>query len=206
MNDLRAFNSSHFVQELTVGPQLPKSPVGLNGVTKFVTGGERRALRPPAQIAHCCSFPAFHLPPPTPAAIQWPSSSTSSRSCPWSTISWTAAWSPATTTRSRSTTRTCSWAPARSRIQVRRLARLCATHRRPRVPSLPLPRAPSPPRLAGVFVKYEFAPVKMVMVESRRTFLQFITSVCAIVGGIFTVAGMLDGCLYTSQRALKKIA
>lgn len=37
------------------------------------------------------------------------------------------------------------------------------------------------------------------MTEERSTFLHFLTSVCAIVGGVFTVAGILDSLLYTGE-------
>lgn len=61
-------------------------------------------------------------------------------------------------------------------------------------------------RPPGVFIKYEFAPVKVHIEEYHRSFLQFFTSVCAIVGGVFTVAGILDRVVLTSQQALKKMA
>jgi len=31
-----------------------------------------------------------------------------------------------------------------------------------------------------------------------------LTGVCAIVGGIFTVAGMIDGVIYRAERSLKR--
>ena len=42
------------------------------------------------------------------------------------------------------------------------------------------------------------------LTEYRHSFTHFLTNVCAIVGGVFTVAGMLDGMLYHSGRVLKK--
>lgn len=42
------------------------------------------------------------------------------------------------------------------------------------------------------------------LTEHRRSLAHFLTGVCAIVGGIFTVAGMIDAILYQSSRALKK--
>ena len=35
-------------------------------------------------------------------------------------------------------------------------------------------------------------------------FLHFLTNVCAIVGGIFTVSGIVDSFIYHGQRAIKK--
>lgn len=42
------------------------------------------------------------------------------------------------------------------------------------------------------------------LTETSRSLTHFLTGVCAIVGGVFTVAGMVDGMLYQSQKALKK--
>jgi len=36
------------------------------------------------------------------------------------------------------------------------------------------------------------------------SFLHFLTSVCAIVGGIFTVAGIVDAFIYHGHQAIKK--
>lgn len=58
--------------------------------------------------------------------------------------------------------------------------------------------------LPGVFVLYEFSPMVVQYTESRRSFMHFLTGVCAIVGGIFTVAGLIDSMIYHSSRALQK--
>lgn len=51
---------------------------------------------------------------------------------------------------------------------------------------------------------YDLSPMMVQLTEHRRSLTHFLTGVCAIVGGVFTVAGMLDGMLYHSTRALKK--
>lgn len=56
----------------------------------------------------------------------------------------------------------------------------------------------------GVFFMYDLSPMLVQMTEHRRSLAHFLTGVCAIIGGVFTVAGMLDGMLYHSTRALKK--
>ena len=56
----------------------------------------------------------------------------------------------------------------------------------------------------GVFFLYDLSPMMVQMTEHRRSLAHFLTGVCAIVGGIFTVAGMVDGILYQSSRAIKK--
>lgn len=60
------------------------------------------------------------------------------------------------------------------------------------------------PAAAGVFFMYDLSPMMVQMTEHRRSLTHFLTGVCAIVGGVFTVAGMLDGMLYHSTRALQK--
>lgn len=56
----------------------------------------------------------------------------------------------------------------------------------------------------GVFFMYDLSPMMVQLTEHRRSFTHFLTGVCAIVGGVFTVAGMVDGMLYHSTRALRK--
>jgi hypothetical protein len=43
--------------------------------------------------------------------------------------------------------------------------------------------------------------LQVVIVEHRSSFTSFLTSVCAIVGGVFTVAGLLDSIYYTVGQA-----
>lgn len=38
--------------------------------------------------------------------------------------------------------------------------------------------------------------------EYRKPFAHFLTDLCAIVGGVFTVAGIIDSLLYSAQRSL----
>lgn len=44
----------------------------------------------------------------------------------------------------------------------------------------------------------------MHKLEKRRSFLHFITSVCAIVGGVFTVSGIVDSFIYHGGQAIRK--
>ena len=39
---------------------------------------------------------------------------------------------------------------------------------------------------------------------SSRSFAHFMTGICAIIGGVFTVAGMIDSMVYHSAKALQK--
>jgi len=40
--------------------------------------------------------------------------------------------------------------------------------------------------------------------EKRRSFSHFLTGVCAIIGGVFTVAGIIDSFIYHGVRNFKK--
>jgi hypothetical protein len=40
--------------------------------------------------------------------------------------------------------------------------------------------------------------------EERNSFLSFLTSVCAIVGGVFTVSGILDAFVFHGSQAIRK--
>ncbi|KAJ3679591.1 hypothetical protein LUZ60_017602 [Juncus effusus] len=58
--------------------------------------------------------------------------------------------------------------------------------------------------LPGVFFFYDLSPIKVMSSERYISFLHFLTNVCAIVGGIFTVSGILDAFVYHGQKAVKK--
>lgn len=58
--------------------------------------------------------------------------------------------------------------------------------------------------LPGVFFFYDLSPIKVRYSERATPFLHFLTNVCAIVGGIFTVTGMVDSFIYHGQRAIRK--
>ena len=44
--------------------------------------------------------------------------------------------------------------------------------------------------LLGVEFAYDFSPVMVRYTDTRKSLLEFITSVCAIVGGVYTVSGL----------------
>ena len=57
--------------------------------------------------------------------------------------------------------------------------------------------------LPGVFVIYDISPIMVKFTEKRPSFLTFLTSLCAIVGGVFTVAGILDQVVYSAMQSRK---
>uniref|UniRef100_A0A0L8HT03 Endoplasmic reticulum-Golgi intermediate compartment protein 3 n=3 Tax=Octopus bimaculoides TaxID=37653 RepID=A0A0L8HT03_OCTBM len=58
--------------------------------------------------------------------------------------------------------------------------------------------------LPGMFIMYELSPMMVSYTEKQRSFMHFLTGVCAIIGGIFTVAGLIDSMIYHSSRAIQK--
>ncbi|XP_042056935.1 endoplasmic reticulum-Golgi intermediate compartment protein 3-like [Salvia splendens] len=58
--------------------------------------------------------------------------------------------------------------------------------------------------LPGVFFFYDLSPIKVTFTETHVSFLHFLTNVCAIVGGIFTVSGIVDSFVFHGHRAIKK--
>ncbi|KAG6792485.1 hypothetical protein POTOM_001635 [Populus tomentosa] len=58
--------------------------------------------------------------------------------------------------------------------------------------------------LPGVYFIYDFYPIKVTFKEEHTSFLHFMTSICAIIGGIFTIAGIVDSFIYHGRKAIKK--
>lgn len=56
----------------------------------------------------------------------------------------------------------------------------------------------------GAFFNFEISPILVVHSDTRQSFAHFITSTCAIVGGVLTVASLLDSALFATSKALKK--
>ena len=40
--------------------------------------------------------------------------------------------------------------------------------------------------------------------EYQKPFSHFLTDTCAIIGGIFTIAGLVDGFIYSAEKRLGK--
>ncbi|KAL8222695.1 hypothetical protein R6Q57_020094 [Mikania cordata] len=56
----------------------------------------------------------------------------------------------------------------------------------------------------GVFFFYDLSGIEVNFKETHTSFLHFLTNICAIVGGIFTVAGIVDSFIYHGHKVLKK--
>lgn len=58
--------------------------------------------------------------------------------------------------------------------------------------------------MPGVFFTYEMAPVMVKYQEKEKSFGHFASGLCAIIGGVFTVAGIIDKMVYNSARVLQQ--
>ena len=58
--------------------------------------------------------------------------------------------------------------------------------------------------LPGIFVNYELSPIMVKFIEKSKPFNHFLTGCCAIIGGFFTIAGMLDAFTYRYYNMYKK--
>ena len=58
--------------------------------------------------------------------------------------------------------------------------------------------------MPGVFFSYEMSPVMVKYSLKEKSLGHFLTGLCAIIGGVFTVAGLLDKLIYTSSRLIEQ--
>jgi hypothetical protein len=49
-----------------------------------------------------------------------------------------------------------------------------------------------------------FQPITVKYTEHRQKLYTFITSICAVVGGSFTVASIIDSLIFTASELFKK--
>jgi hypothetical protein len=60
--------------------------------------------------------------------------------------------------------------------------------------------------LPGVFFNYELSPIRVRIQEERKSFGHFLTSVFAIIGGVFVVMGMIDSLLHKTLEGVARAA
>mmetsp|Transcript_572 Transcript_572/g.1938 ORF Transcript_572/g.1938 Transcript_572/m.1938 type:complete len:390 (+) Transcript_572:248-1417(+) len=58
--------------------------------------------------------------------------------------------------------------------------------------------------LPGIFFIYDMSPIKVELTEKKERFLHFIVQLCAIIGGVFTVMGMIDASVYHGGKVIRK--
>ncbi|ELW48018.1 Endoplasmic reticulum-Golgi intermediate compartment protein 1 [Tupaia chinensis] len=59
--------------------------------------------------------------------------------------------------------------------------------------------------IPAIWFRYDLSPITVKYTERRQPLYRFITTICAIIGGTFTVAGILDSCIFTASEAWKKV-
>lgn len=59
--------------------------------------------------------------------------------------------------------------------------------------------------LPGVFFILDHSPMRIIYSETGISFGSFLTSVCAIVGGLFSVATIVDSLLYRAAKLSKSM-
>ena len=57
--------------------------------------------------------------------------------------------------------------------------------------------------LPGVFLYYEMSPIHARLRQTRKTTAELATSLCAIVGGVYTAFGVFDMSLHAARRRMK---
>ena len=51
---------------------------------------------------------------------------------------------------------------------------------------------------------YDISPVMVVVQEETQGFASFVTKICAVIGGIYTVVGLVDNLIYHGGQSIKK--
>jgi hypothetical protein len=58
--------------------------------------------------------------------------------------------------------------------------------------------------IPAIWFRYDLNPITVKYHETRPPLYHFLTTVCAIVGGTFTVAGIIDSCIFSATEVFKK--
>jgi len=58
--------------------------------------------------------------------------------------------------------------------------------------------------LPSVLISYDVSPIQVQIEQKAEPTIEFIVSLCAIIGGAFTIFGILDAMLWTTSKAMLK--
>lgn len=58
--------------------------------------------------------------------------------------------------------------------------------------------------LPSMLISYDVAPIQVQITHKGDSFVTLITNLCAIIGGAFSIFGILDGVLFTGGNAIRK--
>ncbi|RUS83408.1 hypothetical protein EGW08_008829 [Elysia chlorotica] len=59
--------------------------------------------------------------------------------------------------------------------------------------------------MPAIWFRYELSPITVRYVEKSKPFYTFLVMVCAIIGGTFTVAGIIDSLIFSAAEIVKKL-
>ncbi|KAL8621271.1 Endoplasmic reticulum-Golgi intermediate compartment protein 1 [Nucella lapillus] len=58
--------------------------------------------------------------------------------------------------------------------------------------------------IPAIWFHYQLSPITVRYREKRQPFYTFLTTICAIIGGTFTVAGILDSLIFSASEVFRK--
>lgn len=58
--------------------------------------------------------------------------------------------------------------------------------------------------MPAIWFRYEVSPITVKYTEKSKPLYHFLTTFCAIIGGTFTVAGMIDSMVFSAHQMVKK--
>ena len=61
-----------------------------------------------------------------------------------------------------------------------------------------------PKEAPSIEFKYDLSPISIVVQQERMPLYRFITSSCAIIGGVFTVIGLIENAIHVTSSAVMK--
>lgn len=64
-------------------------------------------------------------------------------------------------------------------------------------------RYKSDPGIPMAKFSFDLSPTSIVIIQGGKRWYEFVTSLCAIIGGIFTVISLFDGAVYTISKRVK---
>lgn len=59
--------------------------------------------------------------------------------------------------------------------------------------------------IPAIWFKYDINPISVKYKKHRRPFYEFVCMTCAIIGGTFTVAGIIDSLVFSASNILEKL-
>jgi len=58
-------------------------------------------------------------------------------------------------------------------------------------------------QLPAIYFKYELSPIEMMNVITKERIYQYIVDMCAIIGGVYTMAKFIDGVLHQGIKTIR---